>query len=499
MLAGALVLGVDASTNQLALTLLLVGALVVVPLALPLAEPAAARTARRGRFAVARRLHLGAGALLTVSCVLSPGVTAGLLSLPWLAFTVLIAFFATLRFGARGGGPAGEVAIDAALLFLAIGGVWTAASRFGLPLLGFAEPWLLLTAVHFHFAGLVLPLVTGICARASPGWLATVASAGVMLGVPLVAAGITAGAHGMRTFECLAATWLSGAALLSAVLLGRAARRAGRTMPAVLLAVAAAALTIGMTLALVYAITMHQGAPRLAIADMVATHGVINVFGFALPALVALRSVAEPEPAASMEVLLPLLRDEPMAGLWEAREPSAPLAAGDARVFTDRHELELPGEPPGAPLPAGPFRAAAAAALTYRSFEQVLHSLRATPEATVHVGETIRARYHLLPGIDIVFASRVTAVFDAADAQQHRAGFTYQTLVGHPEHGEETFEVRKDLASGRVFATISARSKPTTALCGCLLPLVRRWQLRAGRAGVAKLRAYAEAARLGVV
>jgi len=65
-----------------------------------------------------------------------------------------------------------------------------------------------------------------------------------------------------------------------------------------------------------------------------------------------------------------------------------------------------------------------------------------------------------------------------------RAGFTYQTLEGHPELGEETFSVEKDEASGRVSVALRSWSRPGAWLISLVYPYARRCQLRAGRAAL---------------
>lgn len=492
--AAALAIGLEPTADALGGAFLLLGGGVAVPLALALVDSAGPRGAPRGRFAVARWLHLPAATCLAAALSLPPGLPAAVCGATWCAFTALVAFLGSLRFSARGGGPGGEVAIDAGLVFLAIGGVWTVASRAGMPLLGFAEPWLLLTAAHFHFAGLVLPIVAGTCARVVPGRAATLASGAVTIGVPLVAVGITAGARSLPTCEWLAAVWLALAALAVAYLLLAVGRRAGRSMTRTVLGIAAVSLVAGMGLVLVYATTLWLGEPRLSIADMLALHAPIQVLGFAFPALLGLGLVALPAPPAGMQVLVPWLGDVAEPAAWRERAFGPQVSVSDTGFAEDRHERELPSEPPGPPLPDGPFRAAARLALSYRAFPpSELQSQREHPDAPVTVGETVPARYRMFPGIHIVFAARVVAVFDGADEREHRAGFTYRTLAGHPECGEETFAVRKELATGRVFATIVARSRPGTALVRWLRGLARRRQLRAGRAAVENLRRHATA------
>ena len=81
----------------------------------------------------------------------------------------------------------------AGLIFLAVGGAWTVASRFGLRPLDFKDIIVLLTGVHFHYAGFVLPLLTGWAGRRLRTTALRVAAVGVVVGVPLVAPGITVG------------------------------------------------------------------------------------------------------------------------------------------------------------------------------------------------------------------------------------------------------------------------------------------------------------------
>lgn len=372
-----------------------------------------------------RCLHLPAAALLLASFARAPGAVAGWLSAPWLLLTLLVALLGVLRLGERGGGPV-EVAIDAGLVFLAVGGVWTTASRGGIALLGFAEPWVGLTGAHFHFAGLVLPVVTGLGGRAVAGALGTAAALGVAVGVPLVAAGI---ACRVRTLESLAALALASAALLTVVLLLRLARRTPHRRAALLLAVAAVALGAAMALVAVYATGAWLGRPWLDVPDMLRTHALLNAFGFALPALLGLRGAALPPAPAGMEVLVPWLGDAPAPGVWEARPFGPQLEsmnrAVDVDVDGDAHEAELAGEAPGAPRQRGPFGAAAALVLSYRAFPpEVLQGLRAVPSAPVALDGTIRARYRWWPWLHVVFGARVVAVFDDEREGERRTGFT---------------------------------------------------------------------------
>lgn len=145
-------------------------------------------------------------------------------------------------------------------------------------------------------------------------------------------------------------------------------------------------------------------------------------------------------------------------------------------------------EVPGAPLAAGPFRHAAHAILRYDVFPKRLLTpvLERTP---LQVGDTVGARYHLLPGFDLFFASRVIDVFDTLDETRgvHRAGFTYRTLSGHPEFGEETFSATKELASGDVSVELRAWSRPGNWATRLAWRWARRIQVRASNAALEHL------------
>jgi uncharacterized protein (UPF0548 family) len=106
---------------------------------------------------------------------------------------------------------------------------------------------------------------------------------------------------------------------------------------------------------------------------------------------------------------------------------------------------------------------------------------------SVATGDTVGIHYHLLPGIGLFFAARVIERFDAEDGALWCTGFTYRTLQGHPELGEETFSVEKRLADGRVVAALRSWSRPGTLLAKLGAPIMRRLQVRASHAALAHL------------
>lgn len=287
--------------------IVILGPLVIAPLALLLAGlglrpgPAA-----RCHALAARCQPLGA-ALSLVALYPRPGLLAGALAGGWLLVTGLFALCGLTRLFTRGLGPIQELAIDAGLLYLPVGGVWLVASRLGIPFLGFSEPWVMLTAAHFHYAGLAAPVIAGAVGRAlhapasgpgpglGRGWLRAyeVAAAGVMAGPPLVAAGIAL----WPVVEVVSAAVLSLALLLlTAVALrgvvpGMRPRRAGA-----ILAVAVSSLLLSMSCACAYAVGAFLEIDILLLPTMVWVHGLVNAIGFGAGGLCAF-AMATPDDA----------------------------------------------------------------------------------------------------------------------------------------------------------------------------------------------------------
>src|SRR5262245_9154273 len=158
-------------------------------------------------------------------------------------------------------------------------------------------------------------------------------------------------------------------------------------------------------------------------------------------------------------IFVPLGR-RPDLAKWTARDfPPAVLDGPRPTDDRDRHARVVAREPPGDPLPDGPFRRVATAIAEYRVFPPSLLS-RVLEKEPVAVGDTVGLTYPLLPGLRMFVASRVTEVFDGPTPSGWRAGFTYRTLAGHAELGEETFAVEKDRATGDVTASLTAWSRP---------------------------------------
>ena len=284
--------------------LLLFAALVLVPLALDLIAELndARRTAQW--LGWSQMGQLPAAVLLAMACGLQPGIVAAGLAMPWLALTTLLAAAGVSRMLRHGWArPLDRLCGDVALLFSAVGGLWTVGDRAGFAPLGFDAAIVALTAVHFHYAGLLLLLFTGFVVRRMKDsrFVARVA-VGVVLGVPAVAVGITTSQLGWGpAVEAAAGSALALSAMLVAIFHVRIALEGDLPAPArVLLGIAGGSLFFGMVLAALYAIRAFAAPlPWLGIPEMRALHGTLNAVGFGLCGVLGWRAAKAAAPPPS--------------------------------------------------------------------------------------------------------------------------------------------------------------------------------------------------------
>jgi len=268
--------------------LLLFGPLLAVPGGLSMVVGQQTRGELRGEGLVVRLL-LPAALCVVVSRWLAPGLPAAAFAAPWLLVTALVALLGLQRISRRGLFPLAELIVDAGLLYLPVGGGWLLLSSAGVEPMGFDSTIVLLTAVHFHFAGFSAALVAGLAGRALQENSSVAdnvrsfalgsyrfAAAIVILGPPLVAVGIMAS----PIVEVISGVALSIGMLTLAFVLVLLALAAERLLPKLLLCIAALSLTATMALSMTYAAGEYSGEELVSIATMAATHGVANVLGF---------------------------------------------------------------------------------------------------------------------------------------------------------------------------------------------------------------------------
>ncbi len=263
--------------------LLLGGVALVVPMALILVTLHSAPNERR-LLTAARLLQPIAAALVAVAFVIHPGGPAAILCLPWLAVGALTAIVGCLRLGRLGAVYVDETAISVGLLYLPIGGLWLMATRLGFHPLGFGSEISLLTAVHFHYAGLAAATFTGMLGRAiavAPGrWWRPyrLAAIGVVIGPVLVAAGITTTSVVQIIGTAVLAVSLAAVALVTLTCVVPRAPWAAR----LLLISAALASPVAMMLAIVFVVGVAVGHAVVDIPAMGRSHGLLNAGAFSL-------------------------------------------------------------------------------------------------------------------------------------------------------------------------------------------------------------------------
>ncbi|UOQ44432.1 YndJ family protein [Halobacillus salinarum] len=202
-------------------------------------------------------------------------------------------FWGIMRLLGRGFSPIEETTIDIGFIYIAVGGGWLVLSSGGFAdFLPYQEPIIQLTAIHFHYAAFVLPLVTGFfgrylyASRKSLGRAYTVLACGIMAGPFLVAIGLDQGPPlevvTVGVYVILLA-WLCSWWLIIARDLTQWSK-VGLRLASVLLL-----MTMGFSFA--YSLGLLMETYWLGIGGMLKWHGAVNSFCFSLLAVLAWRGV----------------------------------------------------------------------------------------------------------------------------------------------------------------------------------------------------------------
>jgi YndJ-like protein len=263
--------------------------LVIVPLGLSLVTAGEQRmSALLYRAAV---LAQPVAAVITIaSFFFEKGLLSASLSAVWLVVSGLVALLGLSRFTARGLYPLHESSIDAGLLYLPVAGGWLIIYRLGVQPFDYGETIILLTVVHFHFAGFAAPIIAGLTGKVlattkhPPGSMYAFVVLAIVGAMPLVAAGIT-----FSPWMGLAGTLLLSAGLVTLAVLtvGRVLRVVTARSARLLLLIAALSSCTAMVLACLYAYSLVAHVLILRLPTMAMTHGLLNAFGFATCSLLA--------------------------------------------------------------------------------------------------------------------------------------------------------------------------------------------------------------------
>ncbi len=407
------------------------------------------------------RLHPIAAAIAAVSFAFDPGAVAGVLTIPWLAFTFAVAAVGIGRVLGRPTIATNAIGVDAGLAFLAVGGAWLTLSRLGLRPMGFDDVIVRLTAVHFHYAGFALPIVASLVApddHGRPGLL----PGATIVAVPLTATGIIVGG----TTEWITATTMAAVGMAVAVRLVVVGRR--QTGPARgLLITAGLALTTGMCLAIAFAWFVFFRIDGLTIDRMARTHGSLNAFGFGLLALIGLRLIQPLTIEAATGTTTPtgttLALRHATSGVPDHLVATADQPTTVAAIQTRRGTRTDTWTDP---IPLDRFDEAVIRLRTWAGHERA--GIERLPhQPTIAEGATIAMTIPVGP-LAVTATCRIVDVVDEPD----RFAFTYATLPHHVVEGVETFTVGRN--EHHAWVEVTAVWRPL-ALAARLAPPVTRY------------------------
>ena len=267
---------------------------VIVPLGLNLVPAQADRLAQRNVLVV-RYLLLPAAALTTASFCLKDGRPAGALVCLWLIVAAAVALDGLERFIRTRLKSFTEFCFAVGEGYAFVGALWLAASRTGIQPFGFREPIVLLTAIHFHYAGWMAAILAGLAASSMSTPLALRTALSCAVGGPgLLGLAFLLGPKLKLAAVCLMVIGECAIAFATfRVGLGTARRIGGR-----LLLAGGVCVVFGMALAGVWAVGEYRLHAFVNLEQMARYHGVLNSVGFGLCSLAGWtwlqrRSIAE--------------------------------------------------------------------------------------------------------------------------------------------------------------------------------------------------------------
>jgi hypothetical protein len=256
--------------------LFLLGPWIVVPLGADLVRGAGVSRSS----AVRDRMLFAAASLTTVSFFLDNRTVAVWFASAWVLVCAGFAGDGLRRFVNAGRKSFTQFCFAVGEGYLLVAGAWLVASRAGLQLLAFREPIVLLTAVHFHFAGFASAVLAGLTYERfrESRWKTALqpALAAVVCGPAILGLAFMLGPKVKLVAALLIALGQFGLAV-GTVRAGIAAKNPGGRW---LLFVAGGSVAAGMVLAVVWAIGEYPLEAFVNIRQMAEFHGVLNAIGF---------------------------------------------------------------------------------------------------------------------------------------------------------------------------------------------------------------------------
>ena len=221
-----------------------------------------------------------AAALATSSFLLPAGHMAGALASCWLLICLAFALDCMVRIWKFRLESFSQVCFAAGEAYIAVGGVWLVMSRLGMQPVGFVEPIVLLTAVHFHFAGFLSCIFAGLTYErlrattwANSLWIVLL---GVIGGPGLLGLAFLIGPK----LKLIAAMLVAIGQIALAVAMVKIALISTHGLPKFLLIGSALSVGVGMAFAATWALGEYPLQPMTDLSQMAHIHGVLNAVGF---------------------------------------------------------------------------------------------------------------------------------------------------------------------------------------------------------------------------
>lgn len=263
---------------------------IVVPLATSLIPSLDSSVSLAGQRPTLRWVIFAAAALATVSFFLPTGILAASLAGAWFLVCSAFALRGLHRLWRSRAHSFFQFCFAIGEAYLLVGGTWLVASRLGLQPAGFQEPIVLLTAVHFHFAGFLSAVLAGLTHErlGETRWSKPLgaALAGVVVGPGLLGLAFLVGPKVKLAAVMLIVVGQFGLAVgMVRVAIG-AANPVGRAM----LLLSSGCVVAGMVLVATWALGEYPLQPFVDLGRMERYHGALNAVGFGICGLIGWRN-----------------------------------------------------------------------------------------------------------------------------------------------------------------------------------------------------------------
>jgi hypothetical protein len=272
---------------------------IIVPLATSLIPSVDNTEAPAAQRPALRWIIFAAAALATISFFLPTGLLSASFASAWLLVCAFFALRGLRRLWRYRAHSFSQFCFAVGEAYLIVGGTWLVASRLGLQPVGFQEPIVLLTAVHFHFAGFLSAVLAGLTYGRLCGtrWSKPLsgALAGVVVGPGLLGLAFLVGPKVKLAAVILIVVGQVGlAAGMIRVALGHV-NPIGRA----LLLFSSGCVVAGMALAASWALGEYPLQSFVELGRMERIHGTLNAIGFGICGLMGWMKAGQEKEASA--------------------------------------------------------------------------------------------------------------------------------------------------------------------------------------------------------